>query len=236
MTRTTTQLFGIALVVAIGVLALTTMVFAQEAEETVDAFKERREEVREALDAQRAAVEQQRLEARATATERIASSSQPIVEQLQARRAALAERLTLRIQNLLDNMARRMDAAIERLKDIADRMESRIEKLEATGVDGSEAYGFINTARTELNLAAELIDEEFEDVAEDAVTSENPREHMQGVRTTFIEAGSHIRAAHEALRSALSALKDAVAEGEGAGVSDAVQNDASATTTEDNEN
>lgn len=128
-----------------------------------------------------------------------------------ARQAALSAQLQTRIRNLADNLTKLMEAAINRYKNIATRMESRSAKLEAEGVDVTRAATHIEQAKSSLDDARAALDS-MQQIISSAVTSGSPRAGFVTVRNQFKAARDEIKQAGSQLRSALAELKNVVAD------------------------
>lgn len=140
-----------------------------------------------------------------------------------ADRAALPERVQDRIINLSRNMEARMQAVTARFDNIIARMERRIEKLEAEGVDTSEATVFVGHAKTSLETAKSNLTDLDQTVVR-AVTSDSPRDRYRTVRNSLMNTKHAVKDTHTHLRTTLALLKEAAREaGTGNGVSDAVK-------------
>jgi len=146
-------------------------------------------------------------------------------ERAQEKRAALTMRAQERVTNLAANISNRMDAAATRFGQIIDRLNSRITKLSAQGVDTTEAAGHVADAQAHLDAATTVLADIDTTIA--AVTSsENPREAWVTAKSTYQGARASLHAAQQSLRAAVAALKLAVqTSATNTGVSDAVQND-----------
>lgn len=59
-----------------------------------------------------------------------------------------------KLSKFLRTITKRFEAAIERLRKLAGRIESRIAKLESEGKNMTEAKGLLDTAKIKINLAA----------------------------------------------------------------------------------
>jgi chromosome segregation ATPase len=151
----------------------------------------------------------------------VASSSELRTEEFKAHKAALAEKLQNRIYNLTSNISRRMQAAVDRLLNIADRLDSRALKMQNAGMDTAAADQAIEEARNALSAANDVL----RDNLGSFVGSDNPRQAFAETRTKLADAHTKIREARESLRTALRALKEAAAAAPGAGVSEAVRSD-----------
>jgi hypothetical protein len=157
-----------------------------------------------------------------TQQEKRDARKETVSEKLEERKAVLTERIQNRIFNLTENMSTRMTAAVGRLRDIAKRIESRIQKLEERGVDTGVTADLLGDIFTGLDLAESKL-QALPSQVEAAVSSDNPREAFKAVRASYKEVHVIIRRAHALLRDAVSLLKEAVRTAElGRGVSDAV--------------
>ena len=125
----------------------------------------------------------------------------------------LDERVQARIENFANGLFRALDAGVLRLENIAERIDSRIEKLEDDGMDMD--------AQTELLLGAEIqIDEAEAEIAEARVelevmlSSDTPREALEDVRTALSEAKQALREAKQALVETVQSIRMAMSEAE----------------------
>lgn len=124
------------------------------------------------------------------------------------RRGALSDRVQQRIINLAANMSNRIDSANERLQTIADRLQSRINKMSTEGLNVQIAQQHLNDAQQKLLQSAQTMSTIDSDVA-GMVSSENPRATWQQVRNTFVQAAQHLLASRDSLRQSIAALKNA---------------------------
>lgn len=193
-------------------------------------IQDQREEQKALLDDRREAIREQVTEQR----ENVASRTEEVREKIQERKAVLSERIKNRILALADNVSLKMTAAINRLAQIIDRFEKRIDTLEARGVDGSAAQVKLDEATEYLDKASTILNDEVNNQVDATVGSDNPREAWAVGKAKFQEARLAIISAHQAIREALALLKQAVADAElGQGVSDVIlPSEKNATTTE----
>ena len=124
---------------------------------------------------------------------------------------ALSERTQNRIINLARNMISRFSAAAERSEQITGRMESRIQKLKAQGVDTAQAEEVLGYARAELNEAKGTIGS-LDSMTMEAVTSESPADSYYEVKQQFRIASFSIRDSYTHLRTIIGILSTAEAE------------------------
>ncbi len=186
--------------------------------------QERFEALKAETEANRAAREEVRTERR----EDMASSSAARQELRAERQAALTERAQQRITNLAANISNRMEAALARMEQIVNRLTTRIDELEAAGVDTEVAEGHLTDAKNALDRAKVAIADIDKEMA-DVTGSESPKEAWQAARGTYASVKAELLTAHQALRATVAALKDAVkAAGLEAGASSAVSERAGA--------
>ena len=131
-------------------------------------------------------------------------------------RQQMQERRSEIVKHMAGMMVNRMKAAVERLTKIALRMDSRIAKLKARGVDTAKAEANIVIARTKMAEASADIT-----VAETAIgdavlsadatgTSTAPKDPAKSVREPLIKAKEAVFAAHKALVDAIASISAGV--------------------------
>jgi hypothetical protein len=189
------------------------------AEANLEAAQETRIETEAARLEARTEIEEQRaitLEEREVAIEATRASTsaereakrEEMTEQKEERRAALSERSSERIINLAANVSNRMDAAGTRIQDIIIRLESRIEKLEAAGLDVSEAKDALQSAQISLNAAVNNLTT-IDVTVQAAVSSADPRSNWTSVKAAYQNIREQLRTAHTEIKASVQALKDA---------------------------
>ncbi|TSC62856.1 MAG: hypothetical protein G01um101448_735 [Parcubacteria group bacterium Gr01-1014_48] len=136
--------------------------------------------------------------------ERVQEKASSTKERFENRKAKLTDAVRARIQAHAAKMFARFTAAIERHEKLAQRIESRIAKLETEGHSGvearrllQEAAGFIQEAKTLLESAKTAF--------ENAVQSEKPKD-------AFVSAHETLKQTHEKIKSAHASLVHAVRE------------------------
>lgn len=141
-----------------------------------------------------------------------------------ARSTSLTTEQRDRFINLIRNVYTRMEGAAARLENIAARLDERIVKLEAEGVDTSEALPPFNQAKERLSTIKAAL-EGAKASAETGILSDTPRERFKTARTQFHTITEALRETFLLLRQTNTALKDAVMEANlnNNGVSDAVK-------------
>lgn len=143
-------------------------------------------------------------------------------ENREFRRSAISRNAQDRIINLSQNVIARLVSATERMRNIVGRIETRIEKLKALGVDTAPAETKLNDAKNAL-LAVEDVLDELGSI-ETIVRGDTPRDSFSQVRTQFIGARDLIKQTQTLLIETVSLLKEAVQNANlGRGTSDAVR-------------
>ncbi len=176
--------------------------FEEAQQERKDTFEENKEERQGQMEAKR--------EEFSTATE---AQKEEMAEKREERKGELQARTQERIKNLAANVSNRMEAAIDRIRQIIDRFQVRMDTLAERGVDVSEAQRALTASSGHLNDAETAI-RNIDTMVAVVVTSESPREAWTEARATYAGIKADIKEAHASLRLALSLLKTAVAETE----------------------
>jgi hypothetical protein len=104
-----------------------------------------------------------------------------------------------------------MEAVIERLQNITNRLESRLTKLSNSGVDTTASAAALASAQLSLNAAVtEMTDIDASVYA--AVSSANARSGWTTLKTKFITIKNFIKTAHREIQSSISLAKAATLE------------------------
>lgn len=128
-------------------------------------------------------------------------------------RGKMMERRSEILKRMANQMLGRMNAAIERITKLADRIDSRILKLKGKSIDTSKAEASIVIARTKIGDAKAAVV-----LAQSAVAGALINADTSASSTTSVDAGKPVRealekarvavvAAHKALIDAIEALK-----------------------------
>ncbi|MEZ4194827.1 MAG: hypothetical protein R3B53_00280 [Candidatus Paceibacterota bacterium] len=137
---------------------------------------------------------------------------------LEEKRAEIAERKTAlravqqeRIINLAANISNRMDAAINRLFTIIERLEQRMAKMKEAGVATEPAEEKLREAARNLSEARSLM-QDIDLYVTEATASTEPVGKWQSVKERYLNVGKLIRLAHQNLRESIKLLKEATRE------------------------
>lgn len=141
----------------------------------------------------------------------IASSTEARLEKFRAK----FEENKLRILNEhVENIIKRLNTVVGRYTDIATRMQSRIDRLNAGNVNTTNAAALLATANTKLSAAKVKVDA-INPIVDTALASSSPRAAFEElVKPAVAAAEAALRDAHKALIDVLRALKAADPEAE----------------------
>lgn len=174
----------------------------------------RRTEVRANVDARRIEIKT-RIDTRHETFEAKAEERHEMREE---RREEIEEKLEARAENRiylhLDRFTTILDAAIERMYGLIERVGERADAMEENGTDVSAAREYLDLAVSELVAAeADLASIEADldvSLSVDADADvETLRSILSDTKAAIDSAKQHIRAAHKAVRDAVEALKAA---------------------------
>ncbi|MEX0652139.1 MAG: hypothetical protein WD509_01470 [Candidatus Paceibacterota bacterium] len=129
------------------------------------------------------------------------------------RDAVLKKQKEDRTVKFLSNIKNKMDAAISRLEILAERIESRIDKFEARGVDMTEARRLLETAKESIAQAVENITTAFEE-AREVLALDLTRDAFGGVVSELSKAKENLRAAHSVLIQVVRTMKNSISNEE----------------------
>lgn len=126
------------------------------------------------------------------------------------RRAERMEKLSAQRKEIVKRQAammfKRIEAAIERLKKLGDRIGERIVKLKEKGVNTTKSEALLVSARSEITNAETHLGL-AKTAAQGAIESETPKEAFEAVRAHAGEAKEAVKKAHRALVDSIVALK-----------------------------
>ncbi len=155
------------------------------------------------------------------AVERVQNNAEARTEARAERRGVLESNVQDRIINLASNVTGRLIAALDRMDHIAARLETRIDKLGALGIDTTGAKSRLTEAQKAIDDGnARLKNIPSTDTA---IRGDAPRESFATIRAEFVVVRDLVRQSHTLLIDTVAILKEAVRTHEsGNGVSDAV--------------
>jgi len=119
--------------------------------------------------------------------------------------AALSSESQLRIINLAANISNKSEAYASRLSIIADRAESRMQKLESEGYEVSNIRNYLSEARGSLQEARDAL-QGIDVLVSQFVTSAEYQSAWEGVRNAFVGGKSGLEAAKAHLVNAVDEM------------------------------
>ncbi len=125
-------------------------------------------------------------------------------KQLAEHRNSFAKKIQERIYNLTQNIVGRMNAAVFRLSNIADRIDSRTQKMKMAGTNVAEIEIEIQAARAALENARTTLSLDLSSF----IYGDGPKEHFAEIKTAFSESRANLMQARESLDRALVLLKN----------------------------
>lgn len=130
-------------------------------------------------------------------------------EERQAITATARENAIARIQLNLKRYVAVLEAAIHRFETLADRIQSRADKMKEDGIDVSEAEGYLADADVALEAAAADLASirDMADADVDVTDETTPATVFGEVRELLQSAREHLREAHQALKNAVQSLR-----------------------------
>lgn len=212
------------LLVALGAFALIALFSLHPTAQAQDADQTTREDVQERRDVRRAEAERARaaFEERASVLRADAASS-TLRGQVVPARTQLPDAATNRVRAITAALIEQLESGITRTETLVVRIETRALELEARGIDTDVALAYLDSARASLREAAGIVSEELPTEVTAALADDEPRAAFAYVTESAREAAAHIRSAREALRSSVTALKEAVRTQNERGAADAVR-------------
>lgn len=151
---------------------------------TVAAREEKREEMRDKLEAKK----------------------EEVKTRIEAAREKAKEKFGEAVQKAVGNIADRMTKAGEHLTSIASRIDSRIKEYEAKGKDMSISIGLLATARTDIAAAQDKITAVGSALSA-ALAASSPKEQMPTVRAAVKAAEEALKKAKESLQKTLESVR-----------------------------
>ncbi|TSC86949.1 MAG: hypothetical protein G01um10148_54 [Parcubacteria group bacterium Gr01-1014_8] len=143
----------------------------------------------------------------------VKTDSAAMRESFRAKRNDLRQEARDLIADKFVMIMNRLVNALERFDQILGRIDSRIEKMRADGIDVSTAVSASVSANLSVDAASVAI-ADAQAAIEVAASSDTPRDHFEEVRTAVRAAVDAVKAAHEAIKNALRALKGLAGQAE----------------------
>lgn len=181
-----------------------------------DNIRERLDEIKAKAKEQKDALKVEADTKRETLKNELEEKREEVKDEMKERRDGARDKAVENIKNRLskfiDKLIERFSAAISRLEKLADRIASRIVKMEAEGIDVSKAKSLLSEARVKIEVAASSTAAikvkalEFQS-SDTATTTADLRLNYEAVKDAVEQAKSDIKAAHAALVDVVNNLK-----------------------------
>src|SRR3989344_1949586 len=123
-------------------------------------------------------------EHRETIRNRIEEFKEKIASQQAQLKQKLEEKVRNRVQKMFETMIRRSRAAVERLRSIMDRIQTRLEKLAGKGVKTDEMEKTLKQARTSLTEAEEMLNAAEAEFPDQVLNSETFQAGFAAIKET----------------------------------------------------
>lgn len=144
---------------------------------------------------------------RATIKEQLEAKKEEIKSSVAERRENVANKIQERAFNFVEKVKERLEAAINRLEVLAQRIESRITKMKEAGISTTEAEKLLKIAKDKINKAEENVSLISLTTDLPTTTSSTTSEIL---RSAFATSKSQIEQAKKDLKSAHAALVDVI--------------------------
>lgn len=164
-----------------------------------DALKEKRTMLRDDIKKERTELHEQIKEKREIFKDEAKERIDTLKKKVSEERAKI-------IEVFFGKMVRKFEAAINRLRTLADRIDGRLDKFEDAGKDVLQLKSSLDKARMVTDEAESALDrakEEFNALA----TSNNPQEYFKKVKEIVAGVMQKIKDAHKALVDVINSIK-----------------------------
>lgn len=164
----------------------------QEAKEKRDALMQEAKQKRDAV-----------MKAAKTKREAFKDEAKQRVETMKKK---LGEERAKRIEQFFNQMVKKFENAIDRLNNLADRIESRLKKTEDAGNDVSKPRDLLKVARDKITAVETALSDakaKFADMAK----SENPKAAFEKVKELVKGVAQKVKEAHKALVDVITSIK-----------------------------
>lgn len=127
-------------------------------------------------------------------------------QRVEAMRKKLGDGRAKRVEQFFNNMVRKFENAIDRLNNLADRIDSRLKKTEDAGNDVAKQRDLLKVARDKITAVETALSDAKAKFAEMA-KSENPKEAFKKVKELARGVAEKVKEAHRALVEVVTSLK-----------------------------
>src|SRR3989344_5423080 len=127
-------------------------------------------------------------------------------ERVKVLKEKVSEERAQKIEAFFGSMVRKFEAAISRLRILADRIDSRLDKLEDKGRDITTLRAALDDARNTIETAEDALDKAKEEFTTFA-SAENPKEYFEKVKLVVQDVASKVKISHKALVDVINSVK-----------------------------
>ena len=143
----------------------------------------------------------------ASSTEEMRNKMEERKNQAEKRKDEMRDKIRERISNFMDNMIKRYNAAIGRLDKLATRIDSRIKKLEAEGIDETVSKDLLVTAKAKIEIAKISVSTIANVASTTTASTTDLKTSFPGLKSALEKAKKDIMAAHRALIDVVKNIK-----------------------------
>lgn len=144
---------------------------------------------------------------RETIKDEIEAKRESIKNSVEERRQNATNKIKERIDQFVQNIVDRYEAAVNRLEKLAERIDSRISKMEADKIDVKKAKELMVTAKSKIATAKTSIASITTTIGTNATTTALMKEEFKAIKIQVEKAKEDIKAAHQALIKVVENLK-----------------------------
>ncbi len=174
-------------------------------------LEERRESLKEEMEEKRENLKKEMEEKREGAKEELETRKETLKDKMEERKDGALTKIQERLKKFNENVIERFEAAVERLEKLAQRIDSRIAKMEAENIDVKGAKDLMVVAKLKIETAKTSIsgiDFESEVIASStATTTVAFKKDFESLKLQIEKAKTDIKAAHAALVDVINSLK-----------------------------
>lgn len=167
-----------------------------------------KEQVRKMRDAVRIEIKEKRADFLDTVKDKRDAFKDRAKERIDILKEKFSEDRAKKIEAFFGGMVRKFEAAINRFRHLADRIDSRLDKFEDEGKDVSALRISLDNARNSIESAEDALDKAKEEFTT-FVLSENPKENFEKVKAVVQNVASAVKNAHKALVDVINSIKGA---------------------------
>lgn len=170
---------------------------------------EERQNILDTARAERDALHKAALEKRKAFRDRAEATRAELKENRAEFKVAIKSEVGANIKVHLERILERIASTLDSFVSILDRINNKIAELDAEGVDTSTVTSAAENAEIAINTATTALHDarvEFEA----ALSAENPRDHLEDVKTAVRTASQNVKEAHRELKDAVMKLKELI--------------------------